>query len=252
MDGFLRLQNLTKKFGGLVAIFDLSLGFEREQINAIIGPNGAGKTTILNVITGIYSPSSGKVYFEERDISGMKACQIAHLGITRTFQNVQIFRHMSVLENVMVGFHPRTHSEFVSCLLSLPSVRREEKYILGRAYEILEFVKLADSANALSSRLSFGEQKRLEIGRALAGDPEVILLDEPAAGLNVRETGEISKLIMRIKEKGITIILVEHNMHLVMGVSNKINVLNHGKKIAEGIPKDIQGNEDVIRAYLGG
>lgn len=248
----LRLQNLTKEFGGLMAVNDVSLKFKKEEISAIIGPNGAGKTTILNVITGIFSPTSGKVHFQENDISGLKPFDIAYLGITRSFQNVQIFRNMTVLENVMVGFHPKTNSEFIACLLNLPKVKWEEKYTMDRADEVLEFVKLADKANSLSSSLVFLEQKRLEIARALAGDPKVILLDEPVTGLNAKETDEISQLIINIKEKGITIILVEHNMRLVMEISDKINVLNYGKKIAEGIPRDIQKNEDVVRAYLGG
>jgi branched-chain amino acid transport system ATP-binding protein len=248
----LRLHNLTKEFGGLTAVNNVSLEFREEEINAIIGPNGAGKTTILNVITGIYPATSGNVYFQDNEISGLKPFHIAYLGITRTFQHVQIFPNMTVLENVMVGFHPKTKSEFASCLLNLPRVKREEQYVHARAYEVLEFATLADKANSSSSGLAFGEQKRLEIARALAGDPKVILLDEPVAGLNLKETDEVSKFIMKIREKGTTIILVEHNMHLVMGISDKISVLNYGKKIAEGIPSDIQENENVIRAYLGG
>lgn len=251
-NGILRLENLTKEFGGLTAVNDVSLKFKKEEIGAIIGPNGAGKTTILNIITAIYLPTSGRVYFQENDITRLKPHHIAYLGITRTFQNVQIFHNMTVLENVMVGFHPKTHSELIPCLLNLPKVKREEEYILNRAYEILEFVKLTDKANSSSSSLAFEEQKFLEIARALAGDPKVIILDEPAAGLNIKETDLMSQLIIRIKERGITIVLVEHNMRLVMGISDKISVLNYGKKIAEGIPGDIQKNEDVIRAYLGG
>jgi branched-chain amino acid transport system ATP-binding protein len=227
------------------------MNFKKDEISAIIGPNGAGKTTTLNVITGIYRATSGKVYFQENDISGLKPFHIAYLGITRTFQNVQIFPNMTVLENVLVGFHPKTSSGFISCLLNLPKVKMEEKYILNKAYDVLDFVQLADKMNSLSSSLAFAEQKRLEIARALAGDPEVILLDEPAAGLNVKETDEIGDLIIKIREKGTTIILVEHNMRVVMEISDKISVLNYGEKIAEGVSSDIRKNEKVIKAYLG-
>jgi branched-chain amino acid transport system ATP-binding protein len=247
----LSAENVRKEFGGLAALVDLSFGLQEGEIRAIIGPNGAGKTTAINIITGIYPPTSGKIFFQGRVISGLKPFLIAYMGIARTFQNIQIFQNMTVLENVMVGLHSRTGSEFLSCLFHLPGVRHEEKFIREEALEILEFLKLADKALWMSGGLPYGLQKRLEIARALAAKPKVLLLDEPVAGLNVSETEEMSKLILEIRKRGISIILVEHNMNLVMGISDEITVLNYGVKIAEGTSGEIQRNEEVIKAYLG-
>jgi branched-chain amino acid transport system ATP-binding protein len=244
-------ENVRKEFGGLAALHELSFHLEEGEIRAIIGPNGAGKTTAINIITGIYPPTSGRIVFESRVISGLKPFLIACMGITRTFQNIQIFQNMTVLENVMVGLHSRTESEFLSCLFHLPGVRREEKSMRARAFEILEFLKLSDKAHWMSGVLPYGLQKRLEIARAMAVKPKVLLLDEPVAGLDISESQEMSSLILEIRERGITILLVEHNMNLVMGISDEITVLNYGVKIAEGTSGEIQNNEEVIKAYLG-
>ena len=247
----LSVDRLRKAFGGVMAVNDVSFDVTRNQITAIIGPNGAGKTTTLNLITGIYPLTSGNITFEERRISGFKPFQIASQGITRTFQNLQVFQNMTVLENVMVGLHTQTRSEFCSCLLHLPKVGKEEKIVKEEGYELLRFFNLEKKADWLSSNLPYGEQKRLEIARALAGKPKMILLDEPVAGLNTQETEKISELILKIKGKGVTIILVEHDMNLVMGISDQIMVLNYGQKISEGTPGVIRTDPKVIQAYLG-
>jgi ABC-type branched-subunit amino acid transport system ATPase component len=247
----LRADRLQKAFGGILAVHDVSFNVKRNEITAIIGPNGAGKTTILNLITGIYPPTSGKILFEGKTISILKPFQIAFQGIMRTFQNLQVFQNMTVLENVMVGLHTQTQSEFFSCLLHLAKVSKEEKIIKEKGYALLRFFNLEEKAHWLSASLPYGDQKRLEIARALAGKPKLILLDEPVAGLNIRETEEMSELILKIREKGLTIILVEHDMNLVMGISDKIIVLNYGLKISEGTSREVQMDPNVIQAYLG-
>lgn len=247
----LQLKEVSINFGGLQAINHLSISVEEGKIFSIIGPNGAGKTTAINLITGIYSPTRGEIYFQNQVLSTKKPYQVAHMGIARTFQNIQVFQNMTVRENVMVGLHTQTRAKFVRCLLHTPLVRKEEKIIRTRAEEVLEFLGLTPKADLLAAGLPYGDQKRIEIARTLATEPKLLLLDEPVAGLNIRETEEMSHAILQIRDRGITVILVEHDMNLVMGISDTITVLNYGEKIAEGAPEEIQNNSRVIEAYLG-
>jgi len=247
----LQLQDVSRHFGGLQAINRLSLRVEEGSIYSIIGPNGAGKTTAINLITGIYSPTSGDIFFEGQELSRKRPYQLARMGIARTFQNIQIFKGMNVQENVMVGMHTQTHSEFMRCLLHTPLVRREEKFIQQRTHEILEFMHLDHKADLLVAGLPYADQKRVEIARALTPEPKLLLLDEPVAGLSHQESEEMAEAILKIRDTGITIILVEHDMNLVMSISDTITVLNYGEKIAEGVPDTIRENPRVIEAYLG-
>jgi branched-chain amino acid transport system ATP-binding protein len=247
----LAVSHLSKKFGGIVAVSDVSFSVIPEQIKAIIGPNGAGKTTTFNLITGVDAPTAGEIRFKGMEINGMKPHEIASKGISRTFQNVELFNHMSVLESVMVGRHPRTFSGLLSAAFRLPLSKREEEIIADDAMEWLVFFKLDAYAEELAANLPFGQQRILEFARAMATNPALLLLDEPAAGLNLSETEQVGKFIQKIREMGVTIILVEHDMSLVMDISDEIIVLNYGKLIAEGTPREIQNNPDVIAAYLG-
>ncbi len=248
---FIVLDRLRKEFGGVVAVNDLSLNFAKGQISALIGPNGAGKTTVFNLITGFLPPTSGSITLNGVNLSGKKPHRIASMGVGRTFQNVQVFPAMTVLENVMVGRHLRSRCGMaVSCLLP-QALRPEEKRIREASMVWLEAVGLKDQADRTAGSLPLGSQRMLEIARAMALEPSVLFLDEPASGLNARETAGMGDLIVKIKAMGITIILVEHDMELVMDISDNVAVVNFGSLIAEGTPKDIQANPDVINAYLG-
>lgn len=247
----LEVKELTKVFGGLVAVDNVSFTVSDGQIKALIGPNGAGKTTIFNLLTGIEPPAKGGITFKGKPVGGLKSHRICALGIGRTFQNTQLFGEMTVLENVMVGRHPRTKSGLLVSALKLPFTRVEEESILQKSQEILKFVGLADKASQQAKNLPHGDRHLLEIARALATEPELLLLDEPAAGLNSSETERLGETIYRIRDKGITILLVEHDMGLVMKISDEVLVLDYGKKIAEGPPLLIQEDEQVITAYLG-
>ena len=247
----LRLEGINKIFGGLTALEDVSLSVTKGSITGIIGPNGAGKTTLFNIVTGLYTQTSGQVYLHEKNISLFAAEKLALLGLVRTFQNVELFGQMTVLENVMVGLHTKSKSGIFSCAFKLPGQIREEEYIKENGLKWLEFTGLADLADLTASSLPFGKGRLLEISRALAVEPKIILMDEPAAGLNSRETVELASLIRRIKELGITVVLVEHDMELVMDICESIIVLNLGKKLACGTPREIQENPAVISAYLG-
>jgi branched-chain amino acid transport system ATP-binding protein len=248
----LKLNNVTLKFGGLTANKNVSFEVKKGEIFGLIGPNGAGKTTLFNVISGVYKPTEGSVEFLGKDISGKKPYQVNMLGIARTYQNINLFGDMTVLENVMVGRHSRTKAGIFSAMFRLGKHRREEKDIVEKSMEVLEFMGLKDLYNYKASSLSYGQQRRLEIARAMASEPELLLLDEPAAGMNTGEKLELREDIKKIQKYGITILIVEHDMRVVFGISERVAVLNYGELIALGTPNEVQKNEDVINAYLGG
>ncbi|GAA4725591.1 ABC transporter ATP-binding protein [Brevibacillus fulvus] len=248
----LEANGLTKKFGGLVANENVTIKIEKGTIAAVIGPNGAGKTTFFNMITGFYEPDEGEILLNGKSIKGLRPDQIAERGITRTFQNIRLFKEMTALENVMVGVHSRLKAGLLGILFNLKRVQEEEEKARVEAYKLLEYVGIEQIANEAAGSLPYGLQRRLEIARALATNPEIILLDEPAAGMNPRETVEMTEFIKRLKsELNLTIILIEHDMKLVMGLSEYIHVLDYGRKIAEGTPDEIRTNKQVIEAYLG-
>ncbi|MDF1526648.1 MAG: ABC transporter ATP-binding protein [bacterium] len=244
-------RNLCRYFGGVRAIHDLDIEVWEGLIQSVIGPNGAGKTTLFNVISGILPPTSGTIFYKGNPTSGMDSHRIAGLGVTRTFQNLQLFSEMTVLENVMVGMHLRSKGGLVASALKLPWVWKEEGRIRDVSMEILQFTGLEKYAPLVAGSLPFGRQRILEIARALGAGPRLLMLDEPAAGLNNRETSDLSDLIGRIRKRGITILLVEHDMNLVMEISDHVTVLDQGQKIAEGDPEAVRNDEKVLKAYLG-
>lgn len=247
----LEVSDLRKQFGGVVAVDDLTFRAARDEVTAVIGPNGAGKTTVFHLVTGFLRPTAGRISLDGREITGKKPHQIAALGVARTFQNVQVFSQMSVLENVMVGRHTRSSAGFLRSFLIPPFLRGEEHRIREASETWLEMVGLADRADQPAGSLPLGSQRALEMARALAQEPTLLLLDEPASGLNARETLAMGELISRIRGMGITVLLVEHDMELVMEISDRVVVVNFGRRIAEGTPAEIQMDSDVIAAYLG-
>ena len=247
----LKADNLYKAYGGVIPTNRISIDIKTGHIHSLIGPNGAGKTTLLNILSGVIAPDSGSFEFNGRSLAGLPANKICSLGLARTFQNLKLFGNMSVLENVQVGLHSRLNSGLLSCLLGTPASRREERLTTTEALQILDFLGLRDKANELAGSLPYGLQRRLEIARALATHPRLLLLDEPAAGLNPQETQDLIAVISRIRDLGVTILLIEHHMDLVMAISDHVIVLDYGEKIAEGTPKEIQNNPRVIAAYLG-
>ena len=247
----LEVSGLSKRFGGLHAVRDVSFRVAKGTVKALIGPNGAGKTTLFHLVSGVLPPDAGTVLLRGEPLSGRAPHRIAALGLSRTFQQIRLFAQMTALENVMVGVHPRSRAGFLAGMLHLPWTWVEEREIEKRAREALDFVGAGGLADAEATSLSYGQQRAVELARALAADPELLLLDEPAAGLNMRETAELARLIGRIRERGITVLIVEHDMGLVMGVSDEVAVLSYGQKIADATPRAVQRDPEVIRVYLG-
>lgn len=248
----LELKNVTKKFGGLTAVSDVELKIEENQICSLIGPNGAGKTTVFNLITGVYQLTEGEVLFDNTSINGIQPNKIVEMGMARTYQNIRLFKKMSAIENVMTGFHCRTKAGMLNILFDRKKMLEEDQEVRRKSQELLEYLKIADLKDEPSCSLPYGHQRILEIGRALATRPKLLLLDEPAAGMNASEKAELIRTIRGIREDfGISVLLVEHDMDLIMNISDNITVLNYGARIACGVPEEIQNNERVIEAYLG-